>query len=71
MLQVGRPHRSALIGFADGCASPASRASSESEEMLAFAHIPIDIDELKGRVFAPVSALTAIGAVIKIGRATP
>src|SRR5208282_6414810 len=23
-----------------GCASPASRASSESEEMLAFAHIP-------------------------------
>ena len=28
------------IGGATGCASPASRASSESEEMLAFAHIP-------------------------------
>jgi putative transposase len=39
-----------------GCASPASRASSESGEMLAFAHIPtgatanqgFDIDEVKG-----------------------
>jgi hypothetical protein len=37
-----------------GCASPASRASSESGEMLAFAHIPtgaaantgFDIDEV-------------------------
>ncbi|WP_414644625.1 integrase core domain-containing protein, partial [Bradyrhizobium sp.] len=39
------------------CASPASRANSESGEMLAFAHIPtgatanegFDIDEVKGR----------------------
>ena len=38
-----------------GCASPASRASSESGEMLAFAHIPtgttinkgIDVEDLK------------------------
>jgi hypothetical protein len=40
-----------------GCASPTSRASSESGEMLAFAHIPtgatvnknFEIDELRGR----------------------
>jgi putative transposase len=62
-----------------GCASPASRASSESGEMLAFAHIPtgttaskgIDIDDSESRLVAPAVAVTAIGADIKIGRATP
>jgi len=59
---------------------PASRASSESGEMLAFAHIPtgttankgfnID-DEVNGRLVEPAVALTAIGAEIKTGRATP
>ena len=62
-----------------GCASPASRANSESGEMLAFAHIPtgatankgFDIDEVKSRVAAPASAMTAIGADIETGGATP
>jgi putative transposase len=61
-----------------GCASPASRASSESGQMLAFAHIPtgtaankgFDIDEVKGRIAAPASAMTAIGADIETGGAT-
>ena len=52
------------IGFATGSASPASRASSESGEMLAFAHIPtgatanrrIDQTGFEGRV---TSASTA------------
>ncbi len=59
-----------------GCASPAFRASSESEEMLAFAHIPtgtitnrrIDQKAFEGRAN---SASMAIGADIAIGRATP
>ena len=58
-----------------GSASPTSRASAESGEMLAFAHIPtdttagkeLDIDEVKGRSVAAA----AIGADIEIGRATP
>ena len=62
-----------------GSASPASRASSESGEMLAFAHIPtgttankgFDIDEVNSRLVEPAVALTAIGADIEIGRATP
>jgi putative transposase len=62
-----------------GCASPTSRASSESGEMLAFAHIPtgatvnkeFEIDEVRGRGAAPASAMTAIGARIKTGKATP
>ena len=62
-----------------GCASPASRACSESGQMLAFAHIPtgatasneLDIDEVKGRDVAPAIARTAIGADIETGRATP
>jgi putative transposase len=63
-----------------GSASPASRASSEGGEMLAFAHIPtgattnkgFDIDKVNSRIIAaPASALTAIGADIEIGRATP
>ena len=62
-----------------GSASPASRASSESGEMLAFAHIPtgitaskgFDIDEVKIRSIAPAVAPTAIGADIEIGRDTP
>jgi putative transposase len=62
-----------------GCASPASRANSESGEMLAFAHIPtgaaankgFDLDEVKGRIVAPASAITAIRADIETGGATP
>jgi putative transposase len=62
-----------------GSASPASRASSESGEMLAFAHIPtgatankgFDIDELKSRIVKQAIAAAAIGAEIEIGRATP
>src|SRR5947207_3556339 len=62
-----------------GCASPASRASSESGEMLAFAHIPtgatanqgFDIDEVEGSTAVPASAMTVIGAEIETGRATP
>jgi putative transposase len=62
-----------------GCASPASRASSESGEMLAFAHIPtgttpskgVDIDEVKIRSITQAVAPTVIGADIEIGRATP
>jgi putative transposase len=58
------------------CASPASRASSETGEMLAFAHIPtgttanrrIDQRGFEGKV---TSALTAIGADIEIRGATP
>jgi putative transposase len=62
-----------------GSASPASRTNTESGEMLAFAHIPtgttarkgLDIDQIEGRSIAPAIALTAIGADIEIGRATP
>ena len=62
-----------------GCASPASRASSESGEMLAFAHIPtgatvnegFNIDEVNNRFAEPAVALTATGADIEIGRVTP
>jgi len=62
-----------------GCASPASRASSESREMLAFAHIHtgtttnhgFDIDEVNGRFVEPVAPVTAIGADIETGRVTP
>jgi putative transposase len=61
-----------------GCASPVSRASSESGEMLAFAHIPtgtitnhgFDIDEVNSRRGKPAVA-PPIGADIEIGRATP
>jgi putative transposase len=62
-----------------GCASPASRASSESGEMLAFAHIPtgttankgFDIEEVKNRLVELAIAPSAIGADIETGRATP
>jgi putative transposase len=62
-----------------GCAPPASRASSDSGEMLAFAHIPtgaaankgLDIDEVEGRFAASASAMIAIGADIETGGATP
>jgi putative transposase len=62
-----------------GSASPASRASSDSGEMLAFAHIPtgatankgFDIDKVKSRIVKPAIAAAAIGADIEIGRATP
>src|SRR4029434_11068490 len=61
-----------------GCASPASRASSESGEMLAFDHIPtgtttnqrFDLDEVNGRL-VPAVAPMAIGADIETGRVTP
>ena len=53
-----------------GCASPASRASSEGGEMLTFVHIPtgttvnkaIDVDASKSRGVAPAIAPTMIGA---------
>jgi hypothetical protein len=62
-----------------GCACPASRAGSESKEMLAFAHIPTGTttnnefanDEVNGKLVEPAVASTAIGADIKTGRATP
>jgi putative transposase len=59
-----------------GCASPASRASSKSGEMLVFAHIPTGtttntrIDQ-KGFEARVTSASTAIGADIEIRGATP
>ncbi len=59
-----------------GCASPASRASSKSREMLAFAHIPTGtttntrIDQ-KGFGSRVTSASMAIGADIEIRGATP
>ena len=59
-----------------GCASPASRASSKSGEMLAFAHIPTGtttntrIDQ-KGFGSRVTSASMAIGADIEIRGATP
>jgi putative transposase len=62
-----------------GCASPASRASSESREMLAFAHISTGatankgfvIHEMNNRPGESAIPLTAIGAEIETGRATP
>src|SRR5580704_11658572 len=62
-----------------GCASPASRASSEGGEMLAFAHIPtgtatnkgFDIDEVNSRLLEPTVVPTTIGADIETGRVTP
>src|ERR1700737_3782446 len=62
-----------------GSAFPASRASSESGQMLAFAHIPtgatankgFDIDEVNSRLVEPAVALPAIGADIETARATP
>jgi putative transposase len=62
-----------------GSASPASRASSEGGEMLAFAHIPtgaaaktgFNIDEVNSRFGEPTGALPAIGADIETGRTTP
>ena len=67
------------IGFADRLHFPASRASSESGEMLAFAHIPtgtttnqgLDVDNSKSRTVAPASVLTALGADLKPRGATP
>ena len=66
------------IGAADRLRFPASQASSETGEMLAFAHIPtgtttnngFDIDEVNGRFVEPV-ARTAIGADLETGRGTP
>jgi putative transposase len=62
-----------------GCASPASRASSEGGEMLTFAHIPtgttvnkaMDIDASKSRGVAPAAAPKMIGADMETGGATP
>src|SRR6202171_5361589 len=62
-----------------GSASPASRASSKSRQMLAFAHIPtgtatkkgFDIDAMNSRLIEPAVVLTAIGADIDTGRVTP
>jgi|GraSoi_2013_60cm_1033757.scaffolds.fasta_scaffold40786_2 putative transposase len=62
-----------------GCASLVSRARSKNAEMLAFAHIPTgttankrsDIDDSKTTIVASAIAVTATGADIEIGRATP
>src|SRR5215831_8373753 len=62
----GRPVDMWTIGVADRLRFPASRASSEGAEMLAFAHIPtgtttnnqIDIDEVNGRFVEPVAPVT-------------
>src|SRR6202047_5386422 len=62
-----------------GCASPASRVSSESRELLAFAHIPtgttaskgLVVDEVNNRFAEPAVALTATGADIETSRVTP
>jgi putative transposase len=62
-----------------GSASPASRASSDSGEMLAFAHIPTgatanresDSDDGRSGIFVAAVAQTATGAEINIGRASP
>jgi putative transposase len=62
-----------------GCTSPASRASSEGGEVLAFAHIStgatanegFNIDEVNNRFAEPAVALTATGADIETGRVTP
>ena len=58
---------------------PAFRASSESQEMLAFAHIPtgtaidngFEIDEVNSKLVEPAVAPTAIGVGIETGRVTP
>src|SRR5215831_18913410 len=75
----GEPVDMWTIGVADRLRFPASRASSEGGEMLAFAHIPtgtttnnrIDIDEVTGRFVEPIAPVTAIGADIETGRVTP
>jgi hypothetical protein len=59
-----------------GSAFPASRASSERGEILAFAHIStgtaankgFDIDEVNRRLVEPAVPLTAIGADLETGR---
>ena len=62
-----------------GCASLVSRARPKNAEMLAFAHIPTgttankrsDLDDSKSKIVASAIAVTATGADIEIGRATP
>ena len=62
-----------------GSASAASRASSESREMPAFAHIPtgatanngINVNDSKNSTVVPPSALNTLGADPKTGRASP
>ena len=62
-----------------GCASPASRASSEGGEMLAFAHIPtgtainkrFDIDEMNSTLVEPAVAPLRSEPSIETGRVTP
>jgi hypothetical protein len=67
------------IASADRLRFPRSRASSEGGEMLAFAHIPtgatantgFNIDEVNNGCLGHAGALTAIGADIETGGATP
>jgi hypothetical protein len=73
----GRPMDMWTIGVADRLCSPASRASSESREMLAFGHIPtgttnhgFDLDEVNSRQERP-AVPPAIGAGIETDGATP
>jgi hypothetical protein len=65
------------IGVTDRLRFPASRASSESGEMLAFAHIPTGttankgFDEVSSGFVKPAVTLTGIGADIETGTAIP
>ena len=67
------------IGIADWLRFPASRASSEGGEMLAFAHIPtgtainkgFDIDEMNSTLVEPVVAPLRSEPSIETGRVTP
>jgi hypothetical protein len=67
------------IGFADRLRFPRLPSQLAKRGMLAFAHIPtgatankgFDIDGVKSRIVKPAIAVTAIGADIEIGRATP
>ena len=67
------------IGFADRLRFPRLPSQLGKREMLAFAHIPtgataskgVDIDQVRSRIVKPAVAVTAIGADIEIGRATP
>ena len=67
------------IGFADRLRFPRFPSKLGRRGMLTFAHIPtgtaankgFDIDEVNSRLVEPAVALTAIGADIETGRATP
>ncbi len=67
------------IGGADRLRFPRFPSELGQRGMLAFAHLPtggtadqgFDHYEIKGRIAAPASAITTIGAHIETGGATP